>query len=669
MNRLVVVALAAAAAVGAGCGAKDEAIGPGIPLGSNDGGGGGLPDGGSSPQNPAGNAGQVQIEILAPAAMAVLDIATAPEIRARIKSQSRAGGVSGDPILPDSIRYFLTTPDDPKGPATSGVLSGPTFDAEYAGRIDLSAMPSGPYDLAVTAATRAGAQGVARVQVQVDAGPKITILSPRARGAYKGSVAIEVLIDAWPFENGTAPEAFVGNAAVALTAGDGPGRYHGLLDLGGFEPPLIDEQLLRVIARNQRGTRSEAAAIFFVDEDGPLISQTAPGPGQVIGGVIRISAQVTDRASVLGPSVVAFIGNDTRQGFEIELQPDAPGSGVFSALFDTRKLTACRPAPDTGLCLVWPNLSFRAADVLGNETVLAYDLAVDNQPPIIDLDPPNLRVTRFDPLAGVWVCSHAFDPLGACHRLGDMPDDGTGVGQAFDLRARIEDQGNRATGLKLAPIAAVEPSSVVAYVLDDTSQALAVDIDDDGACDTVNPKLVPTTMPPAQSSEILAVRLVPLKPTGEADFTPDPSLAGGTCPVGTDLASPAPLCLAQELTISLGYSAASGPESAIWALEPIDGGWCAGSQFDAHANRIADGWACLAVVATDKVGNSSVSHPLRVYIDRSASSLQNRAGLCPLPPASAGPPPDCTGRYNPKSGELLTGSCSGRRFAPEIRPR
>jgi hypothetical protein len=456
---------------------------------------------------------------------------------------------------------------------------------------------------------------------------------------------------------------------VALTASDGPGRYHGLIELGHFDPPLVDEQLFRVVARNQRGTRAEAATVFFVDEDGPAITETTPRDGAVIGGVVRISARVADASGVLGPSVVAFIGDDTREGFEVPLAPELDAPGVFSALFDTRKLTACRPSPDTGLCIVWPNLSFRAADLLGNETVVAYDLGVDNQPPTIDLDPPNMRVTKFDGGLRRWVCSWSFDPVGPSHRLGDMPDDGCGVGQAFDLRARVEDQGNRATGLKLAPIATVVPASVVAYVLDDTSRPLAVDLDGDGACDAINPELIPTTNPPRMSNEILAVRLAPLKPTGDADFTPDPSLDGSSCPPGRDPAAPPPLCLQQEMTLALGYSAASGPEPAIWAIEPTDQPWCVGSQLDAQANQIADGWACLAVVATDKVGNSSVSHPLRVYIDRSAATLQNRAGLCPLPPASAGPPPDCTGRYDTKAGALIAGTCAGRRFSPEIRPR
>jgi hypothetical protein len=298
--------------------------------------------------------------------------------------------------------------------------------------------------------------------------------------------------------------------------------------------------------------------------------------------------------------------------------------------------------------------------------VVAYDIAIDNQPPTLDLDPPNLRIRRW--LDG-WECSWAFDPLGLYTWLGDMPNDGCRVGQVFDLRARIEDEGNWATGLKLPPTAAVEPTSVTAYVLDDTTQALAVDIDGDRYCDGVNPRLVPTTTPPKQSNEILAQRLVPLTPIGDADFTPDASIPGdpalnGICGIGTGLSPPPPLCVVQTLTVVTGYYTSKGPEPAIWATEPISGGWCIGGPFDAQANQIADGWACIAVVATDKVGNTSVSHPLRVYIDRRA---QNTPGMCPAPPASAGPPPDCTGRYDRATNAIVPGACEGRRFVPIVR--
>ena len=79
----------------------------------------------------------------------------------------------------------------------------------------------------------------------------------------------------------------------------------------------------------------------------------------------------------------------------------------------SNSISASLGAPATGLCLVFPTLSFRAADTLGNESVLSYEIAVDNQPPVLDLDPPpDLRIVRFDTHTRRTVCSWAFDPLG-----------------------------------------------------------------------------------------------------------------------------------------------------------------------------------------------------------------------------------------------------------------
>jgi hypothetical protein len=40
-----------------------------------------------------------------------------------------------------------------------------------------------------------------------------------------------------------------------------------------------------------------------------------------------------------------------------------------------------------------------------------------------------------------------------------------------------------------------------------------------------------------------------------------------------------------------------------------------GNQFDAFANNVHDGWACMAVRAADKLGNVQVSRVLRVCVD------------------------------------------------------
>jgi hypothetical protein len=66
------------------------------------------------------------------------------------------------------------------------------------------------------------------------------------------------------------------------------------------------------------------------------------------------------------------------------------------------------------------------------------------------------------------------------------------------------------------------------------------------------------------------------------------------------------------MTYSLGY-ATSLP--SIWTIAPIvdDGLACAGRQFDA-SNNLKDGWACVAVQASDKLGNKQVSRPIRICV-------------------------------------------------------
>jgi len=242
------------------------------------------------------------------------------------------------------------------------------------------------------------------------------------------------------------------------------------------------------------------------------------------------------------------------------------------------------------------------------------------------------------------------------------------VGQVFQLRARAEDDVNGAKFLQVAPLATIDATRIDAYLLNDTTQPLTVDTDGDGVCDLINPKLVPTTSPPTNSRQVLKLRLGAVPPQGNADFTPDATLASETrCSPGDDLELPPILCRAEEPTIAISY----GPRlPAIWSVEPIepDGLRCFGNQFDAFANHIggsssrgggspAPGWACIAVQATDKVGNTGVSAPLRVWIDYDGDAA------CPAQRhGTSTPPPDCTGRFNAQTATVDGTPCQSRRF-------
>ncbi len=66
------------------------------------------------------------------------------------------------------------------------------------------------------------------------------------------------------------------------------------------------------------------------------------------------------------------------------------------------------------------------------------------------------------------------------------------------------------------------------------------------------------------------------------------------------------------MTDVLSYA---GNLPSIYTIGPIvnDGLQCAGRQFDA-SNNLKDGWACLAAVATDTLGNKQVSRPIRICV-------------------------------------------------------
>ncbi|HEY0715314.1 MAG TPA: hypothetical protein VGF45_21720, partial [Polyangia bacterium] len=344
---------------------------------------------------------------------------------------------------------------------------------------------------------------------------------------------------------------------------------------------------------------------------------------------------------------------------------ESPQSEVFSTWFDTRVLTSCGANTSNNLCVIYPNVSFRAVDVLGNENVVAYDVAIDNQPPLADFDPENIRLIKQGDNGAI--CSHAFDPVGNYRGLGDPPNDGCGVGQLFRMRAQIEDKGNLGTGIRVSPISLVDGITVMAYVLDDTTQPLVVDTNGDGICDDVNPLLVPTTKTTPKAGEVLAVRLKPIAPAGAGDYTPSDPPFPPQCMAGQEKRSPPAFCEDVGLPMAIGYPNVHDKEAAIWTVEPLNAQFCSGAQFDTHANQISDGWACLAVVAADKVGNRGASHPLRVYVDKELKVLSDLTSSCPLAPSNDRIPPNCTGRFDRATRQLVPGTCTAPRITSSVR--
>ncbi|HVR62439.1 MAG TPA: hypothetical protein VMU50_11095 [Polyangia bacterium] len=595
-------------------GADDGGAADGAADGNGDGNGNGDGDNDGNGDAETGDAAevapsQVAISVDVPADNAIVPTQK-PLVPTITVTVTLSPGVTGDDLATVTAEVWSTGPGAKMQSSTKLTLTSRP-GAETPGAVeylfaetplDLTQLASGTFELHVTATTNASVTGTATRAFRADAGPRITVTKPIEGAPYKGSIAATVQIEDALFGPISDVSMTVGVQTLTVDGPTGnPARdYSTLIDFNAYMPPLDGEQLFKVSASNANGTKTTTTTRFVIDNAGPIIDQAVPAAGAIIGGITTISAQVSDPAKVLDSSVVAVVAHGSER-FEVPLDPDPTKPGYYLHQFDTRLLDKHD---------VYPTLSFRASDLLGNQSSIGYTVALDNAPPLADLDPPpDFRVTVKD--GSLWRCSWRFDPLGS-----DAVSDGDKVAQLFDIRARVEDQGNMplAGSIDIVPISTIDPNRVEVLILDDTSQALVVDSDGDGICDKLNPLLVPTSTP-MSSKDALLVNLVPITPAGAGDMTPDPSALDIGCPPGTATEPPDPLCTTTNLTAAIPYDFTR--EAAIWGLAPVMSAtpYCVGNQFDAFANNIQDGWACVVVRAADELGNQQVSRVLRVCID------------------------------------------------------
>ena len=506
--------------------------------------------------------------------------------------------------------------------------------------VDISTLDSGTYELKAAVKTVGGIMAQATVNFVIDAGPIIRIDSPGENKYYRNSVTVDVTVTDPLFGPVDKVTMLLGQRTLTISGPSGPNnsQYTGTIDFSAYDPPLEGDQLLTVRATNRKGTETVLRRKFVSDNRGPDITMTVPATGALIGRVINISAVVKDPAGVLDSSVVAVVAHGNVM-FEVKLEPAPAGSmampGTYQALFDTTRLP---------VNAIYPSISFRASDIPGNQSSVGYLVSLDNTSPLADLDPPvNFHSVKRD--GDFYRCSWPFDPVGT-----DAVNDGDTRNQLFDIRARIEDIGNSPLfgGADVIPIAGIDDTRVQLLILDDTSNPLVVDTNNDGVCDAINPLLTPTTTPMSDKDALL-VNMAPIPPAGAADYTPSSPPPGAPCISGMDTKPPELLCLGTtSLSQVIAYSTASTP--AIYGIPPLAvGGQCVGRQFDALANHVADGWICLAVQVSDKLGNTQVSRPVRVCIDKDGKGDECGANKPAMP--------DCTGtQTSAKPNVVVDGS-------------
>jgi hypothetical protein len=620
-----------------------------------DGGGDGDQDGsqGDAPDAPLPTTITITVQSPAPAAVAPAAVRFTPALEVRVESPASQAGDTLDDVTVE----VLLLPQRTK--AAVGKLNQVGLDAlpesnvvvyRFADTpIDVAAAASGNYELLVIAKTKGGVEGRATVPFQIDGGPSIRVDTPVADRSYRGSAPIDVTIGDDFFGPISDVQMKVGQHTVTFAGPGGPSgkQYTATLDFASYMPALEGEQILTVRAKNRNGTESVVTRKFVSDSKGPTITEARPKDGDLVGNVVTIQAEVKDPAGVLASSVVAVFANGPGTEYTIPLNAPAPGATpqAYSAIFDTRLL----PFGENAL---YPTLSFRASDSLGNESLLTNVVWLDNKPPLAELDPPEMRMLARNE-GNVYACSWPFDPVGP-----DAADDLDVVPQIVDIRARVEDKGNDplSGSPNYIPISGVDVAQLL--ILDDTSQPLIVNTNPvpkgnkqaDTLCDALNPLLVPTTRP-MTAKDALLVTLFPIQPAGIPDLTntattgvtligDDLSCAGGgntkipdpACEVTGNIAkakwrivttvSPAFIDLHSEVVrIFPGYGGVgAGLLPSIYTIPKQEAGaanaLCGGTQLDTLANFVSDGWACLAVFASDRLGNKQVSKPMRICVDK-----------------------------------------------------
>ncbi|MGM0597724.1 MAG: hypothetical protein ACQES9_11875 [Myxococcota bacterium] len=540
----------------------------------------------------------------------------------------------------------------------------PTTDNGFMVTIDLSEIPDGDTTFRITAQDVQGRTSYTDGTFNLDKGPTFTVHSPEDGDRYHGALNLSFTV----YDNdGIIPgdtNCFIGNVEIELTVdNESTETANGnpltvtynteiVFEDSIFSPPLTGEKRIVLEAFNSLTNSATREVDFTIDNNGPVISILSHSPGEIVGGIIQIEAEIVDPAGVQTSSVFAIIGNNDLN-YEIPLAK-VQGTDAYAGSFDTSVLPTN---------FVWPALQVFASDQLENEASIGFEIALDNTSPLASMDPPeNFRLAE-ENADGLISCSWEFDPVGE-----SAVDDMEVVSQLFWIRARVEDQGNNAPGSVYTPLSLVDHSSVELYILDDADHPLVVDSNSDGICDSINPELVPTVHLTGSSLETLMLQMYKIDPTGSADFTVDSSLPdpGIGCEApGDDTDPPDPLCpvVSGDITTAVWYTYDMS-EPAIYTLPPVDSTnptLCAGIQFDSLANNISEGWTCAAVKAVDNAGNAGVSRPLRICIEYNYDPVQGpQSAECQNESLA----PDCTGTLdNSTSPPLVTSTpCTSLQF-------
>jgi hypothetical protein len=486
---------------------------------------------------------------------------------------------------------------------------------EYAAEFVFTDVPAGRIHVGCAATDDKSRTGTDEVATFLDKGPTITFESPAADSAHPLTTQLDVRFRVEPAPLTEADEGAavtsvkldMGGREISLEDAEvsgQPGTYAlqvKLNDLSLFNPAPNGAFPLTVVATNSRQPSAVAGTLeqsIDVDGDGPQIELVSPKDKAVVGGKVRLSFKAIDPIAGVDPDTLIVSLNKVEHVFDEDDEQWSRNGTTYTFEFDSRNVEDS---------VVQISVNILAKDTVGNVSPAASALLyLDNYPPMIDMDPFNIRTTSdLRKPASERKCSISFDPVGT-DAINDL--DQVELGALF--RAVIIDQTNTHPEFPVAHYSGVAAGSVRVYLEPDPENvALLIDRDEDGVCDEV-----------AQVDSDTSQELVPIKEhgavkTGKDDATAPASAALGCVTSEAQSTPPNHLCSNDSaMWHAIDYSD-NGDVPAIYARGVSSGVECTGIPWELGNEAVKDGWVCVATRAVDVVGNVGISRPLRVCLD------------------------------------------------------
>jgi hypothetical protein len=500
------------------------------------------------------------------------------------------------------------------------------------------------------------------VKTYLDYGPDIAfVLPPKDNSAYPLNkiVPFEFTVIPHPLDT-TDTKSAVGGVSLQvrntiIPTNNAQGHYTANVDFTNanlFPPGLSGDIASTVIAANRRTpTAATNSSVIHINLDGtpPAIVFIDPTPVEhaVIGGTRKICFTATDNTGGAGVNestiTVKLDSTAYKYGEPIATSWTKPATGAYCFQFNSTDF------PDSQ---VQVTIFVSATDLAGNISDLKTRLLyLDNVPPFISLDPPNMRVvTPVDTTSSH--CSIPFDPVGT-----DAANTGS-IQSASGLvrfRAFVWERTNEVQGQQVMYYSGVDQANVHIYLrpIPDPANPTPVEVDlvpdalnmcDSVADDLKNgPTSVQTQLDALTTSNQGSPDFTGIdSPGASVDFTADPAVPQtyGCVAYGT---TPVNLCAQKISDMSyvtyMNFTSQTNSLQAVYAVSATSDPaslTCTGSQWNiSSAGAIPDGWVCVVAEAVDLAGNIGISAPLPICLDHTNGTK---------PPACASSsmtPPDC----------------------------